>query len=58
MAPNLWLYQLLLVPLVLICLLIHVGWPDNLSATSKISQIPSGLVVKSQPIDVAEVIFQ
>ena len=29
MAPNLLLYQLLLVVLVLICLLIHVGWPDN-----------------------------
>jgi hypothetical protein len=35
MAPNLLLYQLLLVALVLICLLIHVGWPDNPSATSK-----------------------
>ena len=32
MAPNLWLYQLLLVALVLICLLIHVGWLDNSSA--------------------------
>ena len=28
MAPNLLFYQLLLVALVLICLLIHVGWPD------------------------------
>ena len=28
MAPNLLLYQLLLVALVLLCLLIHVGWPD------------------------------
>ena len=28
MAPNLLLYQLLVVALVLICLLIHVGWPD------------------------------
>ena len=29
MAPNLLFYQLLLVSLVLICLLIHVGWPDG-----------------------------
>jgi IS1 family transposase len=29
MAPNPLLYQLLLVALVLICLLMHVGWPDN-----------------------------
>ena len=40
MAPNLLLYQLLLVVLVLICLLIHVGWPANLSATSKTSLKP------------------
>jgi hypothetical protein len=37
MAPNLLLYHLILVALVLICLLIHVGWPDNPSATSKTS---------------------
>ena len=35
MAPNLLLYQLLLVALVLICLLMHVQWPDNPRATSK-----------------------
>ena len=29
MASNLLFYQLLLVALVLICLLIHVGWPDD-----------------------------
>jgi IS1 family transposase len=40
MAPNLLLYQLLLVALVLICLLIHVEWPDNPSATSKTSLQP------------------
>ena len=40
MAPNLLLYQLLLVALVLICLLLHVGWPDNPSATSKTSLKP------------------
>jgi hypothetical protein len=40
MSPNLLLYQLLLVTLVLICFLIHVGWPGNLSATSKISLKP------------------
>jgi len=40
MAPNLLLYQLLLVALVLLCLLIHVGWPDDPSATSKTSLQP------------------
>jgi hypothetical protein len=40
MAPNLLWYQLLLVALVLICLLIHVGWPDHPSATSKTSLQP------------------
>ena len=40
MAPNLLLYQLLLVTLVLICFLIHVEWPDNPSATSKTSLKP------------------
>src|SRR5262245_52745024 len=40
MTPNLLLYQLLLVALVLIYLLIHVGWPDNLSATAKPSLKP------------------
>lgn len=29
MAPNLLLYHLLVVTLVLICLLIHVWWPDK-----------------------------
>ena len=33
MAPNLWLYQLLLAALVLLCLIIHVWWPDPLRAT-------------------------
>ena len=33
MAPNLLFYQLLLVALVLICLLIHVWWPDPPRAT-------------------------
>src|SRR5262249_12365536 len=37
MAPNLLLYQLLLVALVLICLIIHVSWPD---APSVIPQTP------------------
>ena len=40
MAPNLLWYQLLLVALVLICLLIHVEWPDNPGATSKTSLQP------------------
>ena len=43
MAPNLWLYQLLLVALVLICLLIHVGWLDNSSA------IPQRLLKPTKP---------
>ena len=34
MAPNLLFYQLLLVALVLICLVIHVWWPDHPRATS------------------------
>ena len=34
MAPNLWLYQILLVALVFICLVIHVWWPDPPRATS------------------------
>jgi hypothetical protein len=29
MAPNLLFYQLLLVALVLICLIMHVWWPDH-----------------------------
>jgi len=33
MVPNVLFYQLLLVALVLICLLIHVGWPDPSRAT-------------------------
>jgi hypothetical protein len=37
MAPNLLLCQLLVVALVLLCLLIHVGWPDNPSTPSKTS---------------------
>jgi len=36
MVPDLLFYQFLLVALVLIYCMIHVGWPDNLSATSKI----------------------
>lgn len=35
MAPNLVLYQLLLVVLVLLCLVIHVEWPDNPGVNSK-----------------------
>ena len=33
MAPNLLFYQLLLVALVLICIMIHVWWPDRPSVT-------------------------
>ena len=34
MAPNLLLYQRVLVALVFICLVIHVWWPDHPRATS------------------------
>src|SRR5262245_38273626 len=34
MAPNWLFYQFLLVALVLICLVIHVGWPDPPRAIS------------------------
>jgi len=40
MAPNLLFYQLLVVALVLICLLIHVWWPDDPSATLQTSFKP------------------
>ena len=40
MVPDLLFYQFLLVALVLIYCIIHVGWPDNLSTTSKISLKP------------------
>jgi hypothetical protein len=33
MTPNLLFYQLLLVALVLICIVIHVWWPDPSRAT-------------------------
>jgi hypothetical protein len=33
MVPNLLFYQLLLSTLVLICLMIHVWWPNNPRAT-------------------------
>jgi hypothetical protein len=36
MVPNLLFYQLLLVTLVLICLLIHVGWPDHPGPTPQL----------------------
>ncbi len=35
MGPSLWFYQLLLSTLVLICLMIHVGWPNNPRATPR-----------------------
>jgi len=37
MAPNLLLYQLLLVALVLICLMVHVWWLDHLSLSRFLS---------------------
>ena len=32
MAPNLLFYHLLLAALVLVCLIMHIWWPDPLSA--------------------------
>jgi hypothetical protein len=43
MAPNLLFYQLLLVALVLICLLVHVWWPDHPTLTPRTSLKPSNL---------------
>ena len=40
MAPNLLLYQLLLVALVLICFIIHVWWPDDLHVTLQMPRKP------------------
>jgi hypothetical protein len=40
MAPNLLLYQLLLVALVLICFIIHVWWPDDPRVTSQMLRKP------------------
>ena len=33
MVPNLLFYQLLLVALVLICIMVHVWWPDHPTPT-------------------------
>jgi hypothetical protein len=41
MAPNLVFYQLLLVALVLICLMVHVWWPDYPTPTRRTSLKPS-----------------
>jgi hypothetical protein len=41
MASNLVFYQLFLVALVLICLLIHVGWPNAPSSAPQTSRKPT-----------------
>jgi len=41
MAPNLPFYQLLLVALVLICLMVHVWWPDHPNPTPRTLLKPS-----------------
>jgi hypothetical protein len=41
MAPNLLFYQLLLVALVLLCLMVHVWWPDHPTPTPRTSLKPS-----------------
>jgi hypothetical protein len=43
MAPNLLFYQLLLVALVLICILVHVWWPNHPTPTSRTPLKPSKL---------------
>ena len=43
MAPNLLLYQLLLVALVLMCLMVHVWWPAHPTPTPRTSLKPSTL---------------
>jgi IS1 family transposase len=43
MVPNLLFYQLLLVTLVLLCLIIHVWWPDHPTPTPRTSRKPSKL---------------
>ena len=40
MVPNLLFYQLLLVALVLICILVHVGWPDRPNVTPQTPRKP------------------
>ena len=41
MTPNLLLYQLLVVALVLICFLIHVWWPDPRRPASQMPLKPA-----------------
>jgi len=41
MVPNILFYQLLLVTLVLICLIVHVLWPDHPNPTPRTSLKPS-----------------
>jgi hypothetical protein len=41
MAPNLLLYPLLLVALVLMCLMVHVWWPGHPTPTPRTSLKPS-----------------
>jgi len=41
MVPNLLFYQLLLVALVLICIMVHVWWPDPPTPTPRTSLKPS-----------------
>lgn len=41
MAPNCLFYQLLLVALIVLCLLMHVCWPDKPAAASQLSLEPN-----------------
>ena len=54
MAPNLLFYQLLLVALVLICLIIHVWWPDHPRATPQMplqaGQAPTQTLQRTQTL--------
>ncbi len=41
MAPHCLFYQLLLVALIVLCLLMHVCWPDKPAAASQLSLEPN-----------------
>jgi len=49
MAPHLLFYQLLLVALVLVCLMMHVWWPDAPRAILQTSRRPTPLRRKRSP---------
>ena len=52
MASNPLFYQLLLIALVLLCLLVHVGLPDNLCFARKVCHF----AMKGLPLGVPETV--